>query len=408
MAAKHPEPDADGPQRRRKRKAGEGSYTTLPNGTRRLRISVGRDSSSRAIYKDFIADDDAACRAKYDTYMAANPSGPPSADRRQPLGSLLATWLETADFRPHTYEDRVSAIKKHITLFLGRTPICDLSAPQLEQWMRERRAAGVGGRTVEKCHGIIRAALNKAIAWGILETNVAERVKAPSYQKRKAKALTIVQAQAFIAAAEGRLDLRKPYKTKRGQKHHPKIDTRWAPLYLLYLIYGPRRGEPLALRWSDYDADTGALSVERSVDLKVREGPVKTESGERVIYLDDVMRAVLATHRTRMQGENHQEGWKQDGLMFPTTEGTVINPSNVHRHFKSVLAAAGLPRTIRLHDLRHSAASLALAEGSEMISVSKMLGHSNPAITAKLYGHAYEEGQRRAAEGTTRRIRGGT
>lgn len=407
MAAKHPEPDADAPKRRRKRKAGEGSYTTLPNGLRRLRISVARDASGRAIYKDFIADDDAACRAKYDAYMVAHPSGPPSADQRQPLTDLLATWIESGDFRPHTKEDRLIAIVKHIEPFIGRTPICDLSAPQLEQWMRERRAVGVGGRTVEKCHGIIRAALNKAVAWGILETNVAERVKAPSYQKRKAKPMNIVQVQAFIAAAEGRLDPRKPYKTKRGQKHHPKIDTRWAPLYLLYVIYGPRRGEPLALRWSDYDAETGALTIERSVDLKLREGPVKTESGERVIYLDDVMRSVLKAHRERMQGENHQEGWKHDGRMFPTTEGTVINPSNVNRHFKSVLAAAGLPRTIRLHDLRHSAASLALAEGGGVVDVSKMLGHSNPAITAKLYGHAYEEGQRRAAEGTTRRIRGG-
>lgn len=97
-----------------------------------------------------------------------------------------------------------------------------------------------------------------------------------------------------------------------------------------------------------------------------------------------------------MRGEIHDEARKPDGLVFPTEDGTPINPSNLRRHFQTVLAAAGLPLTIRLHDLRHTAASLMLARCSQLVDVSKTLGHSSTSITGDIYAHAYEEGKRKA------------
>jgi len=416
MAAKRTRKnDASAGKARRKAKAGSGSWRTLPNGQLRWRVAVGRTAAGKAVYKDFTGDTEAEVRAKYDAHMAANPDGPPSADQTQTLDTFLLTYVKTGEWAASTTEDRIRTIKKHVTPSIGKTPLNELTAPGVTKWMKELREAGVGGRTVEKAHGILRAALSQAVAWGILADNVAKRSKPPRYTRRKAIFLDIPQVEKLLAAAAGELDKRGTYTTRNYQtaagvakkgrsKHYPPIDTRLYMLYLLYVVVGPRRGEPLALRWSDYDPKSGALTIERSLDSKRRVGPTKTEHGERTIYLDEYMRGEMQRHRERMQQEEHREGWKPDGLIFPSEVGTPISPRNLLRHFKKVLAAAGLPRTIRLHDLRHSSASIQLAEGGSLVDVSRVLGHSSSVITQRLYAHALDDGQKAAVAGVSRRV----
>lgn len=369
---------------------------------------MGSSPAGTAILKDFYGRTKEEAERKYQTYRAEHPSGPPNTDQRQLLNVFLAMWVETI-IKVHdaisTYEDYLSAIDLHIAETIGRIPLCELTRLDVQNWLNAIAASGKG-RTAQKAHAILRAALNYAIDCDILEKNVAQRVRVPTYKARKAKALTAAQVQAFLLAASGRLDLRKPIMRRDKKPMTPiKINPRLDALYLLYISCGFRRGEPLALRWADVDMDTGELHISKSLDKYRREGPPKTESSVRTLYLDSDLIEALKAHRTRLQAEQHQEGWKPDGLIFPSIDGTPLSPRNLMRHFKTVLAAAGLPLTIRIHDLRHTSGSLMLADGAPMHDVSETLGHSSSNVTRKVYAHSYEEGKRKAVAGVGRRLK---
>ncbi|NNJ11972.1 site-specific integrase [Chloroflexales bacterium ZM16-3] len=369
---------------------------------------MGETPSGKAILKDFYGPTKAEVTAKADAYRAAHPEGPPSVDATQLLLEFLAIWLNLVVKKHNaesTYESYLATIDLYIVDSIGQRPLCDLTPLIIQSWVNAIAATGKG-RTAELALAILHTALNDAVAWEILKRNPAAHVSAPTFERKKAQAMTLAQAQAFMAAAGGRQDLRKPIMRKNGKKMTPiAINPRLEPLYLLYAIIGFRRGELLALRWSDINLETGEITITKSLDKHRREKGPKTESSIRTVYADETAREALKAHRERMQAEHHQEGWKHDGLVFCTEEGTSISPRNLLRHFKTVLAAAGLPSTFTLHGLRHSAGSLMLAEGAKLTDVSKTLGHSSVAITGKVYAHGYEEGKRAAVAGVGRKFR---
>lgn len=391
-----------------RRRPGEGSWHTTPSGVR-WRVPVGQDSAGKAILKDFYGRDEAEARAKHDAWQRAHPHGAPSSDQAQPLNDLLATWVGMmhARYAVSTYEDTLSVIRLHIAPYIGRTPLYQLSTIAIDAWLAERYAAHGHGRVIERALHILRAALKQAVIWKLIPENPATNASMPRFRRRKARALTFVEAQALLAAANGRLDLRKPYRTRDGKiKHWPRLDARLAALYVLALTLGLRKGELLALRWGAYDERAGTLEIRASLDTKGRERAPKTEDSLRVIELDPHVQELLRRHRAAMQAEPHGEGWRPDGLMFPTERGTAMTQRNLDRHFKSVLTAAGLPETIRFHDLRHSAGSLMLAEGGSLVDVSHTLGHATPETTRRIYAHSYKEGRRRSVAGVSRRLLG--
>lgn len=380
-----------------RRAPGAGSFHDTATGVR-YRATTGATATGKAIQRDFYGRTREEAIAKAEAYKQANPQGPPSSDASQSLDSFLLTWLRV-EIAPKkavsTLESYSDTLDLHVSPILGAVPMCDLKTLQLQAWVNE--LGQKRGRTAEYALAILKAALNTAVRWKIIKENPAQHVEAPAYKKRKSIALTLPQVKALIAAAAGRLDVRKSIKRKGGRSMPPApINTRYAFLYLLYVALGTRRGELLALRWSDIDLETGAVQIERSLDKHQRERGTKTDAGQRLLYLDAPLLAGLRLHRERMLSESHDEARRPDGLVFPSEDGTPINPSNLRRHFQTVLAAAGLPLTIRLHDLRHTAASLMLARGSQLVDVSKTLGHSSTSITGDIYAHAYEEGKRKA------------
>jgi integrase len=389
-----------------RRPNGEGSVTRTRSGVR-YRVPVGQDSAGRTVTKDFYGATEELARIKHAQWMAEHPSGPPTVNAAQPMNYFLMTWVNTVvkpGWEISTVEDTLSVIDNHIAPFIGQRPLCDVTTIVIEQWLAERMAATGRGRVLERALGILRQALGNAVRWEVIPRNPARDAKMPKFKRRKACYLTIVQAQAFLAAAEGRLDVRKPYDTARGLVHWPKIDPRLAPLYLLAVTIGPRKGELLALRWGCFDEKAGTLTIRASIDKRRRERGTKTDDSDRTIELDEIQVSALHAHRLRLQAEPHQEGWKPDGLIFPTATGTIMSPRNLDRHFKSVLAAAGLPVSIRFHDLRHSAATLMIAEGGHIVDVSSTLGHATAEVTRKIYAHSFKEGRRRAVAGVSRKL----
>jgi len=172
-------------------------------------------------------------------------------------------------------------------------------------------------------------------------------------------------------------------------------------------------GEPLGvangLRWEDIDLDTGDVRIRQQLQkvgkrLVLQE--LKTEKSRRTLALPHVCLDALRTHRTRQREERLKAGaaWVDTGLLFTTYQrrgcdgkvGNGLNPRNVLRVLHMLLNGAKLPR-VRFHDLRHSAASLLIAAGVELVEVSMLLGHSELRVTADLYAHLQQQTSAKAA-----------
>jgi integrase len=167
---------------------------------------------------------------------------------------------------------------------------------------------------------------------------------------------------------------------------------RWEALFQLAVVTGMRQMELLGLRWADLDWIRQTIKVERQLDRSHGNGiqfsAPKTRYGKRTIALGVRTVAILRAHAERQQVEriNAAEKWQEHDLIFTTSLGGPINPSNLLKEFKKLLQEAGLP-SIRFHDLRHTAASLMLNHNIPPIVVSRQLGHARASITLDIYGH---------------------
>jgi integrase len=164
------------------------------------------------------------------------------------------------------------------------------------------------------------------------------------------------------------------------------------PLWCLLLTTGLRRGEALGLRWIDVDLGDARLEVRQTV-VAVKGTPLisepKTKTGRRTVYLSGRTIEALGQQRVRQKADQKLVGsaWENSGLVFTTTTGGLLHPRNVLRDFQIALDRANLPK-VRLHDLRHTVATLLLHEGAHPKVVQELLGHANVAITLNTYSHA--------------------
>lgn len=230
---------------------------------------------------------------------------------------------------------------------------------------------------------VLRAALADAVRWGRLVRNVADSASPPRKGATKAKSMATWSA----AELQRFLDRVK--------------DDRLFAAYRLAATTGMRRGEVLGLPWRDVDLDKGPLAVTQTlivVDYKVQFSTSKTNKGRRSVALDPATVAALKDHKELQQLELHALGAANEhGLVFSTEDGGWLNPKAFTEAFYRRVKAAGVPR-IRLHDLRHTWATLALQTGIHPNVVSEILGHSSIAITLDTYSHTIPTMQETAVD----------
>jgi len=229
---------------------------------------------------------------------------------------------------------------------------------------------------------VLHCALEKAVKNNLLLRNPAHGANLPRANQPEMKVFDEGQITQFLIASH---------------------NTRNEALYHLAVTTGIREGELFGLKWADLFWTSGILHVQRQVQHIPHQGwgfsEPKTKAGRRTIKLGEVTLQILRNQLCRQQQEIAFAGnrWQDNGLIFPSSIGTPMNPSNLRKDFNQLLGQAGLQK-IRFHDLRHSAASLMLNNGIPVIVVSKILGHSKPSVTLDVYGHLYNEMQDKAAQ----------
>ena len=232
---------------------------------------------------------------------------------------------------------------------------------------------------------VLRAALTQAVRDGLIVRNPAGLSRPVRVEHREMTVLSPAQARTFLDAVRG---------------------DRLEALYSTALAVGLRQGEALALRWQDVDLEAATLRVEHGLQRiagKVQLVPTKSTRSRRTVVIPGMVADALRAHRTRQLEERLLAGgrWHDDAYVFTSTIGTPIDASELRRAFAAVLRRAGLP-VIRFHDLRHSAASLMLAQGVAPRGGTETLGHSSITLTMDTYSHVLPALQRQAADAIDR------
>lgn len=306
------------------------------------------------------------------------------APDRITLGDYLQDrWIpmKRAQIKHSTWDQYRRNVLIHVVPRIGHIPLQKLTPEDLDgfyaQLMVDGKRNGAGGglapRTVKIIHNMLHKALADAARKGTVVRNVADLADPPKPSASAPKEMRIwtpEQLRRFLAEME----------------HH-----RLHPAFYLSANTGMRRGEVLGLHWGDVDLERARLSVRHqivNVDYEVIVDDVKTTTGRRTIDLDQRTVAALRAWRKVQLEERMACGLRpvDDGIVFARADGTPTHPDLFSQIFERHVAKSTLPR-IRLHDLRHTHASILLKAGVPVKVVSERLGHSSPAFTMTVYQH---------------------
>jgi integrase len=295
---------------------------------------------------------------------------------------LTVHWLPTLTKRSSTLRRYRDLLEKHAIPIIGGVKLAKLSPLQVQDLYQSRLDVGLSPTTVNMLHNVLHKALKQAVRWGVLPRNVTEMVDAPQPAETRHTTWSAEQTASFLAVADRDTD---------------------AALWRLALLTGLRRGELLGLRWDDIDLAAGTATIRgalvRGEKGCLEMGQPKTRHGRRTIHLPPSVVEALRPHRTRQLEHRLAVGaaYQDGGLIFAGPLGAPIHPNTLKRRFDRLADAAGVPR-IRIHDTRHSSASLGAANGETIKELQARLGHADPAITMRVYVHLTEATQRAAAE----------
>lgn len=298
--------------------------------------------------------------------------------------------MAIGELRESTADNYLDLADRMIVPYLGRHRLEELKPVHLREWLAKlRRTTNArdrlySSRTVQLVHAILRRALNDALRDEVVTRNVtllvkAGRVTSPAIEPLQPQELQLLMTEAAT--------------------------DRLYALWLLFIALGLRRGEALGLHWDDIDLEARTLIVRRSLQRRrtdeltpsgrrrghLGEVETKTEASVRTIALPNVVVDALSQHRCAQEIEAADATvWVNRNLVFTTHVGTWLDPRNVYSYWHALCDQAKV-RRCRPHDLRHTAASVLLLQGTDMRTVMEILGHSRMATTSDLYTHVLAE-----------------
>ncbi len=288
---------------------------------------------------------------------------------------FLTDWLEAIkyDLATNTHVRYTGLVKQHVIPRVGTLQLAKLTPQHLTRIYQAVRAEGLSPQTALHVHRALHTALNYGVkVTKDLSENVASRLKAPRVERRVSTSITPEKVRTLIEAAR---------------------DTRLEVPVTLAALTGLRRGELLALKWAWVNLDQGSLFVAEALEHTRGHGVAfkapKSRTSRRVLRLAPECVALLRAHKEAQDAVKAEasEAYTDLDLVFPNPDGAPWPPDSFSVKFGKLARTAGC-QGFRLHDLRHSFATLVLADSVSIREVSEMLGHSNASLTLSTYCHA--------------------
>jgi integrase len=229
---------------------------------------------------------------------------------------------------------------------------------------------------------VLSAALTRASREELISRNVARLTELPGWEPAEVRPWSADEALAFL-------------RSGRSDAFHP--------VFVLLLVYGMRRGEVLGLRWLDVDLEIGVIRVRQQLQRvggSLRTAPVKTRAGNRDLPIVPLARSVLLVRQQKQAADREAFGraWQDTGLVFTTRSGLPIEPRNLARSFRRICDNHKI-RVIKIHDLRHTTASLLKKLHVPAKDAQMILGHAHVSTTMQIYTHVDDEARQAALTG---------
>ena len=297
--------------------------------------------------------------------------GLPVSSRKLTLEQFLGSWLEVVKdrVRASTYES-YELNARRLTAELGELPLASLSPSLIQATYQHLLRRGLTAYSVLQTHQLLHRVLNHAFHLGLIAKNPALLAYPPRPRRREMTALGTSQLRLLLQSTRS---------------------DRLYPLWVLLSCAGLRLGEALGLRWQDIDLEGSRLSVRRALQRRRGVGLIfvdpKTTRSRRAVELGGSAVEALREHELRQSSLRlFTPGWRDSGLVFTNLHGRPMDPGQANSELTRSLKAAGLPR-IRVHDLRHTTATVLLQAGIHPKVVQELLGHKTVATTLDTYSH---------------------
>jgi integrase len=370
----------------------EGAISYVADDGRTKRYTVyGR---TRAEVRDKLK----AARERLDNGVAVQDSKRTLADW---LAHWRATTLAASDRKESTRELYANLCRRHLepepfgAIKLNQIKPSDVEGMVLAMRAKTKasKTAGVdpvralSDATIRQVYTVLRAGLDGAVRDGLLAKNPAAAVKRPGVARKEAQHASAVDVTKLLLCADG---------------------LRYRNVLTLVAATGLRRGEALALHWSEVDLDAGVLLVRGTlgrVGGKLVISEPKTDRSRRTVPIAPPLVTMLQSHRAAQDAERlaGRDQWLDHGLVFTTEIGTAVDPRNILRTIQIAARKAGMAG-VGVHTLRHSAAVAWLEAGVHIKAVADLLGHSSIAITGDIYGHTSDDIARSAVDGLAEQL----
>lgn len=303
-------------------------------------------------------------------------------DSKITVGEWLNTWLydyKKNTVKQKTFEGYETLVRVHLIPAFSKIQLKKLTVDHVQKFINAKVKDGLSSRTIRYINTLLHGALKQAVNNGLLVRNVSEAVVLPERKQKERKFLTADEQNRLINSLK---------------------DEQQGFILLFALSTGLRRGELLALRWSNYDTEKRYISIKENLSrLKGEDGKShltfttpKTASSKRTIPLLPDISKMLNEHRHAQTVKRFQAGqlWEDNDLIFCTDFGKPIEPRNLHRVLERACDKANIS-CINIHALRHAFATRALENGIPLKVVSDILGHSSISMTADIYSHVSVE-----------------
>jgi integrase len=362
----------------------------------RIDLPLGPDGKRRQRRVSGFASERAARRALAQTKVDVD-AGRLRHGPRRTVADLAAEWLEAV--RPNRKASTVSnyewLMRAYVVPHIGPVRLDRLSAADIQKLYSDLRTSGgrdgaaLSGTQVRNIHRVLHNALNHAVRLGYIARNPTEAIDKPRDDTEERSVYTPEEVRRFLEAIEG---------------------DRLQAMWYLVLSTGLQRAELAGLRWRDValDRDPPILAVRTTrttAGHAVVEYDPKSRSSRRVLHLDGGTAEVLRAHRSAMAAETEKRGeFALPEYVFVDEFGDPFHPARLTRDLHALQRRAGLPE-ITLHDLRHTAATIALLAGVHPKGVSERHGHASTQITLDRYSHVLESMQEAAADAIGRFLR---